>query len=86
MALALHHNGDAGISFVATVPKARRKGLATTVMRQALQEAAKQGCTTTTLQATDVGEKLYTNLGLPPSVRDAAVGAAGLDLRPHYPR
>jgi GNAT superfamily N-acetyltransferase len=63
VALALHHNGDAGISFVATVPKARRKGLATTVMRQALQEAAKQGCTTTTLQATDVGEKLYTNLG-----------------------
>jgi len=63
VALALHHNGDAGISFVATVPKARRKGLATTVMRQALQEAARQGCTTTTLQATDVGEKLYTNLG-----------------------
>jgi ribosomal protein S18 acetylase RimI-like enzyme len=63
VALALHHNQDAGISFVATVPKARRKGLATTVMRQALQEAAEQGCTTTTLQATDVGEKLYTNLG-----------------------
>jgi len=63
VALALHHNQDAGISFVATIPKARRKGLATTVMRQALQEAARQGCTTTTLQATDVGEKLYTNLG-----------------------
>jgi ribosomal protein S18 acetylase RimI-like enzyme len=63
VALALHHNQDAGISFVATIPKARRKGLATTVMRQALQEAAKQGCTTTTLQATDVGEKLYINLG-----------------------
>jgi ribosomal protein S18 acetylase RimI-like enzyme len=63
VALALHHNGDAGISFVATVPKARRKGLATSVMRQALSEAAKQGCTTTTLQATEVGEKLYTNLG-----------------------
>src|SRR3954463_1216205 len=63
VALALHHNGDAGISFVATVPKARRKGLATNVMRQALTEAAKVGCTTTTLQATEVGEKLYTNLG-----------------------
>src|ERR1044072_21319 len=63
VALALHHKHDAGISFVATIPKARRKGLATTVMRQARQEAAKQGCTTTTLQATDVGEKLYANLG-----------------------
>jgi predicted acetyltransferase len=63
VALALHHNEDCGISFVATVPKARRKGLARAVMRQALHEARKQGCTTTTLQATEVGEKLYANLG-----------------------
>jgi GNAT superfamily N-acetyltransferase len=63
VALALHHNGDAGISFVATIPKARRKGLAKRVMMQALAEAARQGCTTTTLQATEVGEKLYVNLG-----------------------
>jgi GNAT superfamily N-acetyltransferase len=63
VALALHHNEDCGISFVATVPKARRKGLARAVMRQALQEAREQGCTTTTLQATEVGEKLYANLG-----------------------
>jgi ribosomal protein S18 acetylase RimI-like enzyme len=63
VALALHHDGDAGISFVATIPKARRLGLAKQVMREALSEAAKQGCTTTTLQATEVGEKLYTALG-----------------------
>jgi GNAT superfamily N-acetyltransferase len=63
VALALHHNADCGISFVATVPKARRKGLASQVMRQALHEARGQGCTTTTLQATEVGEKLYVNLG-----------------------
>src|SRR3954451_13754821 len=63
VALALHHKEDCGISFVATVPKARRKGLASQVMRQALQEARRQGCTTTTLQATEVGEKLYVNLG-----------------------
>jgi ribosomal protein S18 acetylase RimI-like enzyme len=63
VALALHHGGDAGISFVATVPKARRLGLAKQVMRQALSEAAKKGCTTTTLQATEVGEKLYVALG-----------------------
>ncbi len=63
VALALHHDGDAGISFVATIPKARRLGLAKAVMRQALAEAKEQGCTTTTLQATEVGEKLYMALG-----------------------
>jgi hypothetical protein len=32
-------------------------------MRQALNDARKNGCTTTTLQATEVGERLYENLG-----------------------
>jgi GNAT superfamily N-acetyltransferase len=63
VALALHHGDDCGISFVATVPKQRRKGLASAVMQQALTDARQQGCTTTTLQATEVGEKLYANLG-----------------------
>jgi ribosomal protein S18 acetylase RimI-like enzyme len=63
VALALHHNDDCGISFVATIPDARRRGLATEVMRQALRDAQDKGCTTTTLQATDVGERLYENLG-----------------------
>jgi ribosomal protein S18 acetylase RimI-like enzyme len=63
VALALHHNEDCGVSFVATIPKARRRGLASKVMRDALQAAQTNGCTTTTLQATDVGERLYRNLG-----------------------
>jgi ribosomal protein S18 acetylase RimI-like enzyme len=63
VALALHHDDDCGVSFVATVPKARRQGLATQVMRHALADAAKNGCTTSTLQATEVGERLYENLG-----------------------
>lgn len=63
VALTLHHGEDCGVSFVATIPKARRKGLASTVMRQALAAARDSGCTTTTLQATEVGERLYTNLG-----------------------
>jgi ribosomal protein S18 acetylase RimI-like enzyme len=63
VALAIHHNEDCGVSFVATVPKARRRGLASEVMRKALTEAQRQGCTTTTLQATDVGERLYRALG-----------------------
>jgi hypothetical protein len=32
-------------------------------MRHALADAAKNGCTTSTLQATEVGERLYENLG-----------------------
>ena len=63
VAMAIHHNDDCGVSFVATIPKARRKGLATDVMRQALVHAQATGCTTTTLQATDVGERLYERLG-----------------------
>ena len=63
VALALHHDADCGVSFVATIPKARRQGLATAVMRQALTDARRNGCTTTTLQATDLGERLYENLG-----------------------
>ena len=63
VALALHHDADCGVSFVATIPHARRQGLATKVMRQALADAVKSGCTTTTLQATEVGERLYLNLG-----------------------
>jgi len=63
VALALHHAGDCGVSFVATVPNARRMGLATQVMRQALNDAQRHGCTSTSLQATEVGERLYANLG-----------------------
>jgi GNAT superfamily N-acetyltransferase len=63
VAMAMHHNHDCGVSFVATIPKARRKGLATDVMHQALAHAKTNGCTSTTLQATDVGERLYERLG-----------------------
>jgi GNAT superfamily N-acetyltransferase len=63
VALALHHCGDCGVSFVATVPAARRRGLASQVMRAALADARANGCTTVSLQATDVGERLYEHLG-----------------------
>jgi GNAT superfamily N-acetyltransferase len=63
VAMALHHEADCGVSFVATVPQARRKGLATRVMREAITEAREQGCTSTTLQATELGVRLYANLG-----------------------
>jgi GNAT superfamily N-acetyltransferase len=63
VAMALHHDEDCGVSFVATIPAARRRGLATAVMRQTLSHAREAGCTSSTLQATDAGERLYENLG-----------------------
>ena len=63
VALALHHDGDCGISFVATAPHARRQGLASDVMHRVAVEACEAGCTSTTLQATNLGEKLYKALG-----------------------
>jgi len=63
VAMALHHAEDCGVSFVATLPKARRRGLARTVISTLLEDARASGCETTTLQATDVGHKLYARLG-----------------------
>jgi GNAT superfamily N-acetyltransferase len=63
VALAMHHGEDCGVSFVATVPGARRRGLGRLVMLAALHDAVERGCTSTTLQATDVGERLYDTLG-----------------------
>lgn len=62
-ALAMHHAGDCGVSFVATIPEARRRGLGSLVMHGALQHARERGCTSTTLQATDAGRRLYDTLG-----------------------
>jgi len=63
VALALHHGEDCGISFVATAPYARRMGLAADVMARVALDARGAGCTSTSLQATDLGEKLYRALG-----------------------
>jgi ribosomal protein S18 acetylase RimI-like enzyme len=63
VALALHHGEDCGISFVATAPYARRKGLASDVMQRIALEAQEAGLTSTSLQATDLGERLYRALG-----------------------
>jgi GNAT superfamily N-acetyltransferase len=63
VALALHHQSDCGISFVATAPHARRQGLATDVMERVALDACEAGLTSATLQATSLGEKLYVALG-----------------------
>lgn len=62
-ALTMLHGDDCGVSFVATIPEARRRGLGSLVMYGALQDALEHGCTSTTLQATDAGRRLYDTLG-----------------------
>jgi ribosomal protein S18 acetylase RimI-like enzyme len=61
---AVRLNGDnAHVVFVATLPDARRQGLATECMRTVLRAAAADGCVTTTLEASAAGEPIYTAMG-----------------------
>ena len=68
---------DCEIWSVATEPAARGRGLSTALMRRAIWDAAREGCTTTTLQATKLGRPVYERVGF----RD--FGALGMwELRP----
>jgi len=63
-AAAIHlHGGDAGVELVAVVPEARGRGLSAELLRHALTDAARAGATTTSLQATTLGEPVYRRLG-----------------------
>lgn len=62
--LAVHdQDGDAHVTLVGTVERARGRGLAPALMRQALADARGRGCTTTTLVATKMGHPVYARLG-----------------------
>ena len=58
-----HPGGDCGIYWVATSPKARGRGLATALMREALADAHERGRRTSTLQATKLGQPIYERVG-----------------------
>jgi GNAT superfamily N-acetyltransferase len=57
------HDGDFSVTFVATLPEARGRGLAGRLLTLALHDARDRGCTTTSLQATKMGEPVYRRLG-----------------------
>jgi len=61
--LTYEEAGECGIYFVATLPEARGRGLATALMSHALLEARARGCTSTSLQATARGRPLYLRMG-----------------------
>lgn len=54
---------DCGIYNVVTVPHARRRGLGTALTALHLHEARDRGCTTASLQATEMSERLYAAVG-----------------------
>jgi GNAT superfamily N-acetyltransferase len=54
---------DTEIAFVATLPPARGRGLATALMARSLWDARRRGQQTATLQATKAGYPVYRRLG-----------------------
>jgi ribosomal protein S18 acetylase RimI-like enzyme len=62
-AIAFERDGDCGIYNVGTLEHARRRGLASGVTSALLHDALERGCTTASLQATPMAERLYTALG-----------------------
>lgn len=61
--LAREHDEDCYFWFVATVPEARGRGLASELVRHALRKARGRGCRTTTLESTAMAETTYARLG-----------------------
>lgn len=57
------HGGDCWITFVATHPDARGQGMAGAVIAAGVADAAARGCTTTTLEATQLGRPAYRRIG-----------------------
>ena len=63
MLMAFDHDGDCGIYMVGTVAPARRRGLATALSARAVADARERGCTTVSLQSTEMAEGVYARVG-----------------------
>jgi GNAT superfamily N-acetyltransferase len=61
--IAFDHAGDCGIYNMSTVASARRRGLGTALTARLVHDAAGRGCTTASLQATAMGERVYAAVG-----------------------
>lgn len=57
------HEQDAGVFMVATAPELRRRGAAGYALRTALLDTRQRGCTTSTLQASAMGQSVYAAMG-----------------------
>ena len=63
VAMAYDVGADTAVWFVATVPHARRRGLAAGVLKRLLLDARARGQRTASLQASQAGRPLYERLG-----------------------
>ncbi|MGH2982959.1 MAG: GNAT family N-acetyltransferase [Solirubrobacterales bacterium] len=61
--VAWDYSDDAQIAWVATLPEARGRGVASQLTAQAVAEAGRRGRCTTTLVATTLGRPVYDKLG-----------------------
>lgn len=52
-----------GLYWVGTLPEARGKGIASSIVLYALEKAASMGCSTSILQASDMGRGVYLKIG-----------------------
>ena len=68
----------AGVYFVATIPSARRRGLASLVTRRGLEECRQRGYANAVLQASRMGEPLYRKMGFR---RRAGMGLYSLNVQ-----
>jgi ribosomal protein S18 acetylase RimI-like enzyme len=62
-AIAFDHDGDCGVFNMSTLESARRRGLATAVTARHVHDAAARGCSTATLQSTEMAERVYAAVG-----------------------
>jgi ribosomal protein S18 acetylase RimI-like enzyme len=62
-AIAFDDNDDCGIFNVATIERARRRGLGTALTARAVHDAMARGCRTASLQSTQMAERVYAAVG-----------------------
>jgi len=61
--VAIDEDTDCGIYAVATRPASRQRGLASGLMKRAMSDAHRRGCSTSSLQASKAGFGVYARLG-----------------------
>jgi len=62
-AVAFDHDGDCGIFNVSTLEAVRRRGLGTALSARLVHDAAARGCSTASVQSTEMAERVYAAVG-----------------------
>ena len=62
-AIAFDHGGDCGLFNMSTIEGARRRGFGTALTARHVHDAAERGCSTASLQATPMAERVYAAVG-----------------------